>query len=110
MKIGPVSNGLPMRQSERPKAPPPETAPARPDTTDRVEISLDARTRLAELADRELKAHGARVGENPTSPGDLGGVKDRIAEIRQKIESGFYDRPEIRDRIVNNLTDDLEIG
>lgn len=99
-----------MHQPDRPKASPPESASAKPDTTDRVEISLDGRARLADLADKGLKAYGTRPEDNQTRPQELSGGTDRISEIRQKIESGFYDRPEVRDQIAKNLTDDLGIG
>jgi anti-sigma28 factor (negative regulator of flagellin synthesis) len=99
-----------MPEPDRPRNTPKETAPAAQEKTDRVEISLDARARLAELADRELKASQARPEEKQ---GRTDGIPEapqtRIEQIRQKIESGFYDRPEIRDQIVRKLTDDLDI-
>jgi anti-sigma28 factor (negative regulator of flagellin synthesis) len=108
MKIGLLQNELPMRQPDRPKVTSKETTPERQISTDRVEISNDARTKLAELADLGLKAYGTHPEERLARPDDPTGTeKDRISEIRQKIESGFYDRPEIRDQIANNLTDDL---
>lgn len=108
MEIGPLSNGLPMPEPDRPKKTAQETSPARQEISDRVEISTDARARLAELADRELKAGGARTEAGPTrSNQNTNDRQTRIDEIREKIESGFYDRPEVRDRIVDRLTDDL---
>ncbi len=100
-----------MRTPDRSKATSKETSPATQDTTDRVEISSDGRARLAELADRGLKTYGTKPEEVLTRPDDAtgGDQNDRITEIRQKIESGFYDRPEIRDQIAKNLTDDLDI-
>ncbi|MCP4686178.1 MAG: hypothetical protein GY867_12135 [bacterium] len=110
MKIGPLSNELPMRQPDRPKANQPSSAPAGQEQTDRVEISLDARSRLAELADRGLKTYGRQPEERLTRPESSSGEDtDRISDIRRKIESGYYDRPEIRDQIVDNLTEDLDL-
>jgi len=110
MEIGSLSNELPMRQPDRPKANPPKTDPARQETTDRVEISLDARARLAELADRGLKTYGTNPEEHLARPeGHSDGNTGWISEIRQKIESGFYDRPEIRGKIADSLTDDLDL-
>ena len=97
-----------MPEPDRPKKTAQETSPARPEISDRVEISTDARARLAELADRELKAGGASTEAGPTRPNESGSDRQtRIDEIREKIESGFYDRPEVRNQIVDRLTDDL---
>jgi len=97
-----------MLQPDQTRKTPKETAPAKQDVTDRVEISLEARARLAELADRELKERSVGSEDRLARPEEpTGGARDRISEIRQKIESGYYDRPEIRDQIIDRLTDDL---
>jgi hypothetical protein len=125
MKIGPLSNeqkvwaGLQKMKSR----------PAKDDfeqKKDTVEISQEARKKLAELADQALKREsGGKVvagkrpgnddivdkavteeendGEKNLSPG-------RQAEIRKRISTGFYDRPEIRDQIIDKLADDIDIG
>lgn len=100
-----------MRQPDRAKPAREETPPEKnPGVADRVEISLDARARLAELADGKLKTQGFEAGEAPSQTNrPYDGAGDKIAEIRAKIEAGFYDQPEIRDRIISNLTDELDL-
>lgn len=98
-----------MPEPDQPKKTADKTSPAKQELSDRVEISLDARARLAELADRELRAGGARTETGPTPPEASSNERQtRIDEIRAKIESGFYDRPEVRDRLIDRLTDDLD--
>lgn len=71
--------------AENRKGPSPTEAAAR---TDQVEISEEAR----ELA-RQSAAERVPVTE------------ERLAEIRGRLESGFYDRPEIRSQIAERLAD-----
>ncbi|MCD6248801.1 MAG: hypothetical protein J7J98_00540 [candidate division Zixibacteria bacterium] len=70
---------------------------------DRIDISLDARARLSELADQELKKE--RSVPTLVDPSQLKGAA-RIDAIRRRVETGFYDKPEVRARIADNLIDD----
>jgi hypothetical protein len=72
--------GEPKRHTDQPKG---------PDKTDQVEISQGAR-RLLEA--NELPSGGSAE----LTPEQLREVLDRIAE-------GFYDRPEVRDRVIRRL-------
>lgn len=71
--------------SEQKKASAPVEPAAR---TDQVEISEEAR----ELA-RQAAAERVPVTET------------RLAEIRDRLESGFYDRPDVRTEIAERLVD-----
>lgn len=122
MKIGPLSNeqkvwaGL-QKMKSRP------TEKSTEEKKDTVEISQEARKKLAELADkalREKSSEKAVTGERAETE-DKTVTKNeastervltpaRLAEIRKRIGAGFYDRPEIKDKIIDKLADDIDIG
>jgi hypothetical protein len=107
MEIGPLSNkpiGSAAKNGARPEPQRPEPIGTRR-IRDQVEISDNARAQLAERADNELK--------NQTRKADLsanGGTieEDKLAMIRRKIESGFYDDPDVRRQIAERIVDDLD--
>jgi len=105
MEIGPLSNHQSGQQSERPEKPAPKCMNSEPnrEIVDRIDISLDARARLSELADQELKKE--RSVPTLVDPSQLKGAA-RIDAIRRRVETGFYDKPEVRARIADNLIDD----
>ncbi len=106
MEIGPLSTQQSGQRPEGPKKPAPQAS--EPDDArkgDRVEISREARARLAELADLELKKEASPP--TPVDDENLTG-SDRIEAIRKRIESGFYERNDVRGRIADKLIDDLE--
>jgi len=107
MEIGPLSNHPSGQQAEEPGKLAPKSVNSEPgrEIVDRIDISLDARARLAELADHELKKE--RSAPTPIDPSRLKGAA-RIDAIRHRIETGFYDRPEVRVRIADNLIDDWD--
>ena len=122
MEIGPVNNSKPIQpstsQSSRRKAGDPDTPIPSLARTDTVDISEDARRKLAELADRALAEMGGvnnefdgRVDRNGKSAVSGSGKADqnseRLDEIRQRIESGYYDQPEIRGDIADRLSDEM---
>ena len=122
MEMGPLSNKRPVTftaggASERPTAAKP-TGGAR----DSLEISDACRRRLAELADAALSLERIRSGgeeedrslsiqdstiSDGACPGE--GRKARIEEIRRKINTGFYDRPDVRKKIADRIVDDLDM-
>ena len=98
MEIGLLSDSRkPLPSSGKiPGGPEQEGKPA--DKQDSVEISDEARTKLAELADAALAAESKK------------GMtwKDRVDHVRDRIGEGFYDRPSVREKIAENLMDDLD--
>ena len=108
MEIGPVSNEQSARPPDRTPRNKPEINPAPPKPTDKVEISEDARARLAELADQQLKQSGRDFDPVPADaePDQV----DWREEIRSRIESGFYDQPGVKRKIARKLVDDLNLG
>ncbi len=108
MKIGPVDRNNPAPQPNRQAEPTKEKVGKDTPAADRIEVSDDARRRLAELADRarrELLA-GPQEAEAPSQAEEL--ASDRIARLRQKVASGFYQRPEVIQRVAEHLADDIK--
>ena len=107
MEIGPLSNRQAGQQAEGPEKPTPKGVNPEPnrEIVDRMDISLDGRARLAELADQELEKE--RSALTPVDPSRLKGAA-RLDAIRRRIETGFYDQPEVRARIADNLIDDWD--
>lgn len=107
MEIGPLSNHQSGQQAQGPEKSTPQGANSEPnrEVVDRLDISLDARARLAELADQELEKE--RSAPTPVEPSRLKGAA-RIEAIRRRVETGFYDQPEVRARIADNLIDDWD--
>ncbi len=122
MDIGPLSNGRPVSLPSGKKTDGEKQVTHQPKPTDTVEISDDARRKLAELADAVLRARGAE----PTRQAQVGDVRktegrgmsesrdtdanraDKIEQARRRIETGFYDRPEVKKEIADRLTDEME--
>ena len=115
MDIGPVDNISPQQQPNK-KSPEnkPTEKPADLKAGDRVEISLEARRRLSDLAEK-AKASEMDAQNNVNRPNGLERVNDdnpekasTLEEIRKRIESGYYNRPDVMDQIAEKLSDDLE--
>lgn len=74
------------------------------------ENKATTRQRVAESADRELARE--KAGEPAQSAGTALHA-ERIDDIRRKIESGYYDRPDVKkliaDRLTGNLGDKADI-
>lgn len=103
MEIGPLSNGQRIQPSPEEKKQPVTVKPPLSENTDRVEISQDARSKLAEMADLKLKL---RKGlELQTTDARAA----RIEDIRRKVDSGFYDLPQVKDDIANKIMKDLDL-
>ena len=64
----------------------------------------DTRRRVAELADKERA--GELAGDTKAGVGTAL-YAEKIDEIRRKIESGYYERDDIRKMIADRLSSDL---
>ena len=119
MEVGPVQNNQPIQQQPQNSMVQPKQVAGEKEVADRVEISEDARRMLAEMADRALSEEAATEGAfapavdeaemSDVHATDKSRSNDKLAEIRRRIESGFYDQPEIKDRIADRLSDDLDL-
>jgi hypothetical protein len=71
-----------------------DCADAAPETprVDAVELSQDALT--------------LQAGRDATASSEI--APERLKSVLDRISSGYYDRPEIRDRILERLASDLE--
>ena len=108
MEIGPLSNRQAGQKPEGPEKPEPRTpSPEKPSKiVDRVEISEDARAKLGELADQEL-----RKEQSVSRTADAEGLisADRMETIRRRIKSGYYDQAEVKAKIADKLIDDMDL-
>lgn len=122
MKIGPLTGKWPLQALyEKTRLLPEADEKNCDEKKDRVEISQEARKMLAELADRTLKQNSGRkvpaeestAAEPEINDAENGGRADksltpeRLAEIRQRIKTGFYEGSEIKNKIIDRLTDDM---
>ncbi len=122
MKIGPLTGKWPLQALyEKTRLLPEAGEKNCEEKKDRVEISQEARKMLAELADRTLKQNSGRkvpaeeiTAAEPEIKDAEKGEKaertltpERLAEIQQRIKTGFYERPEIKNKIIDRLTDDM---
>ena len=103
MEIGPVSGNEARQQPQRSDRAQKTAEPARTHE-DRVEISSDARALLSEAADNELKVQGREFGPVAETGDDRSAY---LEAIRRRIRNGYYNRPDVRDSIVDKLMDDL---
>ena len=100
MEIGPVKenallNSQPKQESRETKT----EEPAK--KTDTVSISLQARKRLANLADSSRTLSPEQI-DAETETGQT-----RLDQVRQRIADGFYNREDVRAMIADKLTDHL---
>lgn len=100
MEIGPLSNNEMMGRLRPAGKSAGQPAPDQTeDHADRIEISEDARQKLAELADshlREIKATGVTFEGSSERVG-------KIERIKARIETGFYDIPEVKEKIAEKI-------
>ncbi len=122
MKIGPVDNrGQPSGANDQQKSKiQPESGSEKPGpepSEDSVEISRSARLmseriRLSEQSNRTDKAgrapsremieraEGAELDETEIR-------QDKVEQAKKRVESGHYDKPEVREEIARRITDDF---
>lgn len=122
MEIGPLSNRRPeLIKTENQADPQPGTETGR-GPGDVIEISYNGRLKLAELADAALKSeppvsntrgiteYSSTRRPDQAKTEDLSDDRDvRIRRIRERIDSGFYDRSDVKRTIADRLIDDMDI-
>jgi hypothetical protein len=108
MEIGPLSNQPAGERPERPDKPkqagPPSDSAG--GIEDRVEISDEARIRLAEMADRELRREA--LGPQPAAT-EASDADDKLDIVRRRIQTGYYDQPDVKKNIADKLIDDMDV-
>ena len=122
MEIGPLSNKRPVLVTAEKQTDRQPNSDLRKGPRDVIEISYSGRRKLAELADAALKSgppgsntrettkHSSAQGTDRTSAADSNDDReDRIQQIRKRIDSGFYDRSEVKRTIADRLIDDMDI-
>ncbi|MEW6049847.1 MAG: hypothetical protein AB1644_02125 [Candidatus Zixiibacteriota bacterium] len=107
MKIGPTTPGGASKPNRPAVTASSDNVAGAQKHCDNVTITDDARRRLSQLAAvarDELLGQDQADGGNPAR--DLAGNK-RIAEVKRRIEEGYYGRPEIKEQIADHLADDV---
>lgn len=100
MKIGHINNKL-LRQNLIDKKQNQKETVTTTSKKDRVEISTNGRKLLAELADKYLtQTDKNNKLESNHTPG-------KILIIKKRIETGYYEQPEIKEKIRDKLADKL---
>lgn len=69
--------------------------PARPRSKDRVELSSDE--------SKARSASGQSVSKLASVSSEI--RNDRVEEVREKVESGYYDRPETIEQVAGKMVD-----
>ncbi len=82
------------------RAPAPTTSAGR---GDRFEMSEAARAHQAEVAEHHAEVESARAALR--AEGDL--TPERVARLQQRVEEGFYDRPEVVATVAERAAADL---
>lgn len=103
MEIGPIKDGKPVlnEQVEREKSN--EAAKAAERQSDNVEISAEARQFLDTNGRQEEIAtiEGNQAEDNRIRH------QNRLDQIRERIDSGYYDQNVVRDMTVEKMIDDM---
>lgn len=73
---------------------------------DRFELSDAARARQAEAAERQAEVESAREALGTLA--DLS--PERIAHLRERVASGFYDRAEVIDAVAEKIANEAKRG
>ncbi|MBU8932750.1 MAG: hypothetical protein KOO62_01970 [candidate division Zixibacteria bacterium] len=108
MEIGPLHNNKPQPPAVAPKPESTTGASEKAQRSDSVELSLDARQKLTQLADTARSQYG--LGEMPPrddADSDGGLRMDKIRQARQRIDQGFYDQPHVRQEIAGKLANEM---
>jgi anti-sigma28 factor (negative regulator of flagellin synthesis) len=109
MKIGPVPPNRPAQTSETTPMRSKQAQKSKNQAEDSVELSSSARKLLADAANDARKTLLGKI--EPTNGGtaadDLSGA-ERIARLKQRVQSGYYERPEVKRQIADTLADDIK--
>ena len=97
MEIGPVDNSKIVKGVLNEKPANEKEGIEKQPRQDSVEISEEGRKRLGELAYNYIK----QVNEEKKLH------LEKIEHIKEKVKSGFYDTPEVKDKIAEKLSEDI---
>jgi hypothetical protein len=122
MEIGPMNNYQPKPVEAIKGIPQGGKTQVTAQPADTVQISLQARLKLAELADQALQETlkiapppgtvyslsdlKKAEADNESSP-IANGNKTMLEQVQHRIKTGFYNRPEVKAEIAEKLADEL---
>ena len=112
MKIGPVDRwGPPPAPEDDSKrnvpVRPEEEGPKTEADRDSVEISSMARVKADQAVPADAAQPPAENQEDDAAADESATRPEKIEEARQRMESGYYDKPEVRQEIARRITDDF---
>lgn len=104
MRIEHVSQPFRLEMAKKADAAQKKNRPQQAGRADRAELSSDGKLLSETRASVEVTKPHVAVAPEIRS--------DRVEEVRQKIENGFYDSPEFADQLAGKLIDDMgkELG
>jgi anti-sigma28 factor (negative regulator of flagellin synthesis) len=98
MEIGPLKDDTIVHESPQRKPESCETSTDENEPADDVTLSIDVTGRLDKLADEATTKTGMEYGDRDTT---------RLDEIRDRIDSGFYDQQVVKEKMVDKLLDEM---
>lgn len=111
MEIGPLDDtGRPAGPPEDDRQPTPvqPESDKRTDETDSGEISESARSiSEQEASEGTHDTTSANNSESSCETSEMDERADKIEQAKQRIESGYYDRPDVRAEIARRIADDF---
>jgi hypothetical protein len=111
MKIGPVDGGdraASLGDENRRRVDVQPKTPRQEEPPDSVEISSSARALSGQTpADQSGEAEEADAPESPDDQNEIELRRTKLDEAEKRIESGYYDRPEVRREIARRIADEL---
>lgn len=101
MKIGPINEKVVIESQIRESSQKEQVAvEEKKIQKDKVEISTEGRKKLSQLADKHL----TDVNKNSD---EINRESARVAKARNRIETGFYEMDNVKDIILDKLTDEI---
>jgi hypothetical protein len=98
MEIGPASDKPSAQPSKKDEAPPQKNQPGQA-PRDRVELSLETNRRIQGAVDEARSEKSSHRSKNQR--------EDKLALVKSRIETGYYERPEVMAEIADRLIDEL---
>lgn len=102
MEIGPVSDKGSDQPSQK-KMVDPAQPTAASEREDSLELSREARLRIQDAAEK-ARLDGSVDVHDSTEESER---EKKLAQVRSRIETGYYTRPEVVEQIVDRLTDEI---
>jgi hypothetical protein len=85
-----------------------ERTPVLPESVPTADLGMAQLSGLADSARKEIiQAKSGRDNSAPAAQADLLISRNKIEEVRRRIQTGYYGQPDIIGQIIDRLSDDL---